>query len=395
MTSTTTPVAWKRMRNWAFATGLALSGVALSACGSSSDDAGSDSSTTAAASSSTDTSTGSDALADLTKPLDAYPVPTDAVDAKALSGKTIYYIPISQQAPQFSITAKGLTAAAAKVGAKVQVCDGKGTPTDIGACVGQATSAKAAAIIVDAIPYGLAANGLDAAQKAGIPVIVGNNIPDEAHPASKTLAYVGPEAGGDMEKALARFVIADSDGKANLLINADTDGPSPLAWVKEGQQIFDDECPDCKVATNNVSSANFNLVVPSTSSALLKDPNITYVQSQYEQFLQPTQTAIQQASRTGIKVLDGAAGIASVKAVEAGTLVATAGQASTYQGWVYLDAVARLTAGSAVPDYTIPVRLFTKDTLGDTKVTEAAQDSGEWFGPTTFTDDFAKLWGVA
>jgi len=372
----------------------ALLAAALTACGSGSGGSAG-SSGSAAAKGGSGSSLPSDVAA-LTKPLASYPVPTQAVaNAKSLAGKTIYYIPISQQAPQFTITAKTLTAAAAKVGVKVQICDGKGTPTDISACIGQGTQAQAAAIIVDAIPYVLAANALDAAQKAKIPVIIGNNIPDSAHPASKTLAYVGENAGAAMETALAKWVIADSDGKADILINGDTDGPSPVSWLAQGTKVYSDSCSGCKVTTNKVSSSNFSLVGSSTSSALLKNPSIDYVESQYEQFLQPTQTGIQQTSRTGIKVIDGAAQLSSVQAVKNGSLAVAAGQASAYEGWVYMDAVLRMATGQTLPTYTIPVRLFTKDTLAGTDVSETGQDSGSWFGPTRFTDQFAKLWGVA
>jgi ribose transport system substrate-binding protein len=218
---------------------------------------------------------------------------------------------------------------------------------------------------------------------------------DEDHPASATLAYVGENAGSDQQKALAEWTIADSGGKADLLINQNTDGPSPAAFVDAGKQVFSEKCPDCKVTINGVSSSNFSLVPSSTSAALLKDPNIGYVQSQFEQFLQPTQAGIQSASKTGLKVITGAAELSSLKALQSGQIQAAAGQAASYQAWADIDAVLRMMQGKQAPDYDIPVRLFTQDSVADLDVTEDALESGEWFGPTTFTDDFKKLWGVA
>jgi ribose transport system substrate-binding protein len=387
-------------------TGLAAAlAASLAACGSGSGATSDPSSSAAPGSSGSAGSAGSSSsasgsglaaeVAALTKPLNSYPVPTAKVgDVSSLSGKTIYYIPISQQAPQFTITANALTAAAKTVGMKVQVCDGKGTPSDINACVGQATQAKAAAIIADAIPYVLAANSLGAAQKAGIPVVIGNNVPDKGVTQSKTLAYVGYDSGSAMEAALAKWITMTSGGNANVLINEDTDGPSPAVFASAGQKVFDNECSGCKVTVNKVSSSNFSLVPSSTSAALLKDPSITYVESQYEQFLQATQAGVQQTSRK-VTTVDGAAQLDSVKAVANGTVAAAAGQASAYEGWVFLDAVLRMSTGDKLPTYTIPVRLFTKDTVTAADQTEQAQDTGSWFGPTTFTSDFEKLWGVA
>lgn len=371
----------------------AVAAASLAACGSSSNGAAKSSS---GASGDTATSALAAQVAALTKPLKAYPVPTTPIsNVKSLSGKTIYYIPITQQAPQFTITAQALTAAADKVGMTVQICNGNGTPTTISACVNQATAAKAAGIIADAIPYVLAANAFGAAQAAHIPVIIGNQIPTPGHPASKYLAYVGSAAGSAMEEALAKWIILNSGGNANVLINMDTDGPSPVVFESAGQKVFTADCASCKITVNKVSTANFSLVASSTSSALLKNPNVNYVESEYEQFLQFTQTGIQQTSRTGITVVDGAAQLASLQAVKNGSIDAAAGQASAYQGWVYLDALMRMDLGDTLPAYTIPVRLFTKGTIGSVSVTAQAQDSGAWFGPTNYPSLFEKLWGVS
>lgn len=386
-----------RVRHWAAAGTAVVFGASLAACGSSNSTSGSTGGDSPAATSSgSGTSALAGEVAALDKPLDSYPLPTEAIqNVSSLAGKTIYYIPITLQAPQFAATEKELDQAAAAAGLKVQVCDGKGTPTDINACVTQATSAKAAAIVTDAIPYGLAANSLDAAQKAKIPVVINSQVVDSSHPASATLAYVGENAGSDQQVALAKWTIMDSQGKADVLINQNTDGPSQAVFVSAGKKVFASDCPDCKVTINEVSSANFSLVPSSTSAALLKDPNVTYVQSQFEQFLQPTQAGIQSAGKTGLKVIAGAAELSSLKALKSGQIQAAAGQATSYQAWVDVDAVLRMMLGSQVPDYTIPVRLFTKDSVADLKVTDAALASGEWFGPTTFPDDFKKLWGLA
>lgn len=390
MSSTTPPVARKRVRTWALATGLALSSVAMSACGSASG-TGSDSS---AASPSSSALAGE--VAQLTKPLDALPVPTEPVgDISSLKGKTVYYIPLTQQAPEFAVAGKGLTAALTRAGLKIQICDGKGTPTDINACVVQATEAKAGAIVIDAVAYGMAANSLDAAQQAGIPIVSSDNIPDPDHPESKTLIYEAYDTGSLMDEALAKYVALDSGGKADLLVNVDTDGPSPMKYATDGATAFAAACPSCKRTTNQVSSANFSLVPSSTSAALLKDPNVNYVESQFAQFLQPTQTGIQQTSRTDIKVVTGAADLNTLKAVQDGSIAAAAAQAPAFTGWVDADAALRMMLGKTPPKYTIPIRLFTKDTMGDVTLTDADEQNAVWFGPAGFQDEFAKLWGVS
>jgi ribose transport system substrate-binding protein len=79
-------------------------------------------------------------------------------------------------------------------------------------------------------------------------------------------------------------------------------------------------------------------------------------------------------------------------------LYASVGQASAYQGWADADAVLRMmtgTPGDKLPQYTIPIRLFTRDNIGSVALTAEAQASGEWFGPSDYPGSFLKLWGLS
>jgi ribose transport system substrate-binding protein len=339
-------------------------------------------------------------VAELEKAGDSYPVPTGQISGvDAVKGKTVYYIPITQQAPQFAVTQAALTAAFGKVGVQLQVCNGNATPTGIAACLSQATKAQAGAIITDAIPYALASNAFDAAEQAGIPVLNTNQTADTAHPAAAKLGYIYA-AGSAQMVAVADWIIADSGGKANVVINQSTDGPSPVAFVAAAKDEFAQQCPDCTVTINPISSANFALIPSSTSSALLKNPSAKYVVSEFDQYLQPTLGGVQQAGKiASVKGVSGAAQLSGLKMMAAKNfLYASVGQASSYQGWADADAVLRMmtgVTGDKLPEYTIPTRLFTRDNIGDVPLTEQAEASGEWFGPADYTGSFLKLWGLS
>lgn len=332
----------------------------------------------------------------LTQPLDAYPMPNEAVEGvAALAGGTVYYVPITLRAPQFAVTQAGIEAAAEAAGLNVQVCDGQGNPTGVSSCVDQATQAKATGIVLDGIPYDLAANSIDAAQGAGIPVIISNQITDERHPVSATFAYV-PPAGSEQLLALTKWITLDSDGTANILFNRATDGASQKAYVEAATSALPEICPGCTATVYDVSSANFAQIPASTSSALLKNPDIDYLVSEFAEYLHPASDGVQQAGMTGkVQMLAAAAALSSIEEVSKGGLAAVTAQAAAYQGWVDLDAVLRLVAGQEVPEYTIPIRLFTPESAADVTLTTEAEQSGEWFGPTTFTEQFATLWGTA
>ena len=353
------------------------------------------------ASVSTSVSAGSSPLAaevaKLSEPVTSFPVPTEPITgAKALAGKTVYYIPITQQAPAFTVTAAALTEALGVAGIKTQVCDGGANPSSIAGCVNQAVGAKALGIVTDAIPYAMAANALDSAEKAGIPVLVADQIPDPAHPAGDKLAYQ-EGAGTEMLEAVAKWIVVDSGGKAQVVLNQGTDNPSSIQYAVAAPKVFADECPACKVTVNTVNAANFALIAPSTRSAILKTPGVNYVVSEFDIYLQPTMGGVQQAGKAAaVKGASSAATLASLKMIENKTFLnADAAQALPYQGWTLADAIMRMALGQKVLALDVPFRLFTRDNIAGLDLTEGAEASGAWFGPIAFKDQFRKVWGLS
>lgn len=334
-------------------------------------------------------------LADLLEPRDEYPVPdSPAGDVASLAGSTVYYVPLTQQAPQFAVTGVAVTEAFAAVDIDVQICNGNATPTDVSACITQATQAAATAIITDAVPYGMAANAFDAAQAAGIPVVQNNNAASAEHPESDTLLY-SPDGSAEQILGMLQWIEQDSEGDGVVLMNKAADGASvPIST--EALEQAPTICPDCNVVLNEVTSANFGLIAPSTSSALLRQPDAEYVVAQYAIHLQPTQGGVEAAGRAAdIKGVTGASQLGALQqlASENFLYVAT-GQASVFQGWVSADIAMRAVLGTDIPEYEIPVRVFTRDTIGDVTLTPEAEASGEWFGPATFREAFLANWGA-
>lgn len=332
-------------------------------------------------------------VADFMKPRDSYTMPTEAVkDGNALKGKTLHYIPIAIQAPQFSLTAQVLKTAAAAVGADLRVCDGAGTPPTIAQCIdGAINDSTTGAIILDGFFLGMAANSVAAAQAAGIPVISSNQAVNDAFPASKTLGYV-TAPGRQMFVEVASWISLDSGGKANELVLQSADGPIQKTFIASGMDEVKKDCPDCTISTLDATSANFGKISSDLSSKLLSDPNIDYVNAQFAQFLPVVLPVV---GGKNIKVGTGASTLGALQAVAGGQVAAASGQSATFGAWALVDIALRMVNGQKVFDYELPTRLFTADNIKDVTLTEAAEASGEWYGPTTFTDDFKKLWGLA
>jgi ribose transport system substrate-binding protein len=324
---------------------------------------------------------------------ESFEVPSEPVDVSGWEGRTVYYVPLTAQISVFQVYGEKIGEALESVGADLQICDGGSNPSQISGCIDQAVGASAAAIITDNVPYGMAANSLDGARAAGIPVLIANQIPDPAFPADDSLAYVqGPAT--EMITSVADWIIADSDGTATVVLQKVTDNPSTVAWADAAEQEIDERCPDCTVVVNEVSASNFPLIPSSTSSALLANPDARYVLAEFEHFVQPTQGGVQQSPNAAqIKIVSSAATLTGLQMLaDGGPLHADAGQNFAYQGWATADALFRLTAGKETPEYDYSFRLFTQDNIADLDLSGEGQASGSWYGPTDFADDFAALW---
>lgn len=328
------------------------------------------------------------------EPRDSFEVPSEPVDPSALSGRTVYYIPLTAQNKVFQLYGERIGEALETVGVDLQICDGGANPSQVGGCLDQAIGAGAAAIVTDSIPYGMAANGIEAARSAGIPVILGNQIPDDAQPADETLAYVKAPT-SEMVATVADWMIVDSGGEATVVLQKVTDNPSTVAYAEAGEEAFADRCPDCTVAVNEISASNFPLIPSSTSAAILSNPDTSYVLSEFEAFVQPTIGGIQQTPNAAqIQIGTAAASLAGLQQLaDDQQLQANVAQNFRYQGWATADAIFRLVAGLEVPEYDVSYRLFTTENIGDIELTEEAQATGEWFGPTDYEQQFAALWG--
>ncbi|TML81645.1 MAG: hypothetical protein E6G07_04530, partial [Actinobacteria bacterium] len=104
-------------------------------------------------------------VAALAKPTTSFPPPGPQLkNVKSLSGKTVWYIPITDKVEFFQAVTSGLRTALGKAGVQLKTCSGEANPSATAACVNQAVNARAGAVIVDAIPIAVAAQAFEAAK---------------------------------------------------------------------------------------------------------------------------------------------------------------------------------------------------------------------------------------
>jgi ribose transport system substrate-binding protein len=324
-----------------------------------------------------------------------YPVPTASVPGvSSLKGRTVYFVPLLAAIPTFAVAAQTMKAALARAGLSIQVCDAQATPSGAAACVNQATTANAAGIVLDAIPYVMADNALNAAQAKGIPILVADQLPMTPGTASTGKVTYLPGA-QDQPSDLAWWTIVDSGGKANEIFAQENDNPSAIAAAVSGQGIIRKYCPGCALTVKPITATTNALLASATSANILAHPGIDYYYTQYEDSLQPTIQGIQQSGKSGIS-LSVAAGTVDGLGLLKGNSVVKAVEVvdEAYEGWALTDEILRMATKTAPVTETIPDRLFSKDNVGSIQITPAAQASGVWFGDTSYQGEFAKLWGV-
>lgn len=325
----------------------------------------------------------------------SYPVPTATVPGVSqVRGRTVYYIPLVQQIPGFVVTAQVMRQALSRVGLSQQVCDGQGQPSAIAACVQQAIAANAAGIVLDAIPYGMVQNALDSAKGKGIPIVIADQLAPSGTTNTDQVTYV-PGA-TSQPSAIAWWLIADSQGKANVIIAEEADSPSSKQYVTDSLPIYQQYCPACKVTVKTITATTDALLASATSSNILTNPNAGYYYTEFEDSLQPTVQGIQQSGRSSSVSLSVAGGSVDGLGLLKGSTVVKAVVAvdQAYAGYALTDEILRMMTKSAPVDEPYPTRLFTKQNINSIQVTTAAQANGEWFGDNSFEASYTKLWAV-
>ena len=342
-------------------------------------------------------------VAALAKPTTSFPPPGPQLgNVKSLSGKTVWYIPITDKVEFFQAVTSGLRTALGNAGVKLKTCSGEANPSATAACVNQAVNARAGAVIVDAIPIAVAAQAFEAAKASNIPVLVTDqDPPPPGVPGAvkgigdSKLAYTLNAL--DLQKAAADWIIADSNGNANVLVSELTDSPSTQAWIEKGALgEFRTYCPGCKTTLSKINIASLQLVPSKTSSDLLRNQDANYVLAEFDATLQPIQAGAQTAGfAKKVKAVSSSGLLGPLQQIKSGGFVhADVGIDYAYQGWAIADEVFRMMLGQPPAVEKVPNRLFTKENVGSLKLTPAAEATGEWFGSTDFKSMFTKLWGL-
>lgn len=336
---------------------------------------------------------------DQSKEFSSVATPGPALDVSSLKGKTVFWIPITSQAPVFFVEQAAATEAFAAAGIKLQLCDGEANPAAVAKCVNQAIAAKAGGIISTSIPPEFAQQAYNSAIAAGIPLEF-VNAKDATVPAGwEKLAASFPSNFVEQAKINNDLIIKDSGGKANVLMIKVTDSSVTTHAFDVGMKKYlEDNCPGCAIDTVEVGSTTVSNLAAQVSAALVKNPNIDYVFPEFDSFAAPVVQAIRQLNKSSsVKVLTMLGQLDGLQRVRDGAAFADTGYSLAALGWNETDIMLRLMLGQT-PDVTVyrtPIRTFTSSNIGNFELTQAGWLSGKWTSEDDFRAMYKKLWAVS
>jgi ribose transport system substrate-binding protein len=200
----------------------------------------------------------------------------------------------------------------------------------------------------------------------------------------------GPKDVNEYGQIIANWVVADSNGKANILLQEVNDFPILKDYVTGFKQVVQKDCPSCKITElNNTIAQLGGQIVPAVVAALQKDRSINYVSTVNGPFLTGLPAALAAAGLTKVKICGESGDVQNLTNVKSGKEGAYTGLALHHASFLAMDMVLRNMEGMSYDkegDGGAPKQLLTKDV--DFKI----QNSFDV--PPDYANQFKKLWLV-
>jgi ribose transport system substrate-binding protein len=332
-----------------------------------------------------------------TKQVSSYPAQQTISGISQLKGKSVWYIPIGASVPILAAFGSGMQQALAKVGISYHVCDGKFVPTNAAACISQAETNGASAVVTGYIDYASMPTSFNSLVAHHIPVLIAGEAPDGGKTSHAQLAFFNAIGTLDlMQKLDMDAVIAASKGQAHIIYLGVTDSPQTLAGASYGHQYLTSHCSGCQLTEINYNTASINKVPSQVSSALISHPDTTYVVDELDAAAQYSVQGIQSAGYTNkVKLAATNGALDSLQRIKAGTVqFVDIGTSPIYEGWQFAGGILAMMQGQT-PTFTPGVvRVFNSGTVKDLTLSPGAYTTNAWYGSDAYEQTFLTAWGV-
>ncbi|MDQ2700418.1 MAG: sugar ABC transporter substrate-binding protein [Actinomycetota bacterium] len=317
-------------------------------------------------------------------------VPAEIIAGEPFTPKAdgfIYHVGCDQSLEGCAKQAKSLEAATKALGYKFELCDGGSTPDRIASCFTNAVNAKPDAIVTNGISSTDAGDSYTAVADSGIPHIAMftgdpiGKVPGVVTEVAGNVCVTGAED-------LANWIIADSDGEANVLF-VGTETFNCNAQRLEGFSNQMKKCETCELDTLQFSIDSIQSTLPQQIQAELQsNADIDYIVGTFDSVALAAADIVRQAGKAdSIKVAGFDGDGPNLELIRQGDVQAadmTTG--GDEPGWVAADAAARVIAGEKVETTTPVTKLLVEE--------DNVNDIGDTYtGPEGFEEQFKSLWG--
>ena len=329
-------------------------------------------------------------------PLNKWTAPGPKVNASALKGKTIAYIPDAPSLPYTKAVYAGFKQAAHLVGAKSLFLSNNSTPSGWEQNISEAISAHVAAIVLQGIPSGLVRVAIKQANSAKIPVVETSDATIHT-PLQPGIAAQVQFPVEEVGKVMAAYTIAQSDGHVNAAVIDSSTASASIPLIKGIKAEFSATCPRCTVKVVTVAIATWATKIPQQIATLLQsDHKLNWLIPLFDSempYVVPTVVSAGAQRRVHAVSFNATPGIMKYLANRQ-VLLGDVGNPEAWFGYEFMDQIVRLLSGKhALPttkEYD-PIRLLDKANF-TAKTLKEPQTA--WYGKANFAVGFAKLWEV-
>jgi ribose transport system substrate-binding protein len=379
---------------------VAAAGFLLTACGSASVGSGDASSSAPAAGASSSAPAANDpVVADAKAFVEAslaakegFTPPSTGPKAQK-AGSTIVYVAADLTNGGVNAVGEGVKEAAAKIGWKVTVIDGKASAQGRTDALNQALASKPAGIVLGGFDAKEQASVIKQATDLKIPV-VGWHAGAAPGPDTANGLFTNVTTDPlEVSAIAAKFAIADSDGTAGVAIF--TDSQYEIAVAKaDAIKAEIEKCTTCTVLEYQDSPiAEADSRMPGVISGLLQKhgDKMTYLLAINGNYFGGARAALKDAGKPGDgppkSVAAGDGDAAEFQRIRTGDYqAATVAEPLLLQGWQLVDELNRAVAGEAASTFVAKPGLVTK----------ANAPTGDVFDPASgYRDIYAKIWAGA
>jgi ABC-type sugar transport system substrate-binding protein len=267
-----------------------------------------------------------------------------------------------------------------------------------GPAMQQAIDAGVDYIAITGQPPALYEPQLKQAKAAGIPIISGN---DTTPPNPAEGVYTQFEDGrtyGKEAQQTVEWLLNKYEGEAQHIAYVTiADYPILEAGYEYLQKTAEKYCSECSTSEIVLTPEELGAgKAPSKIVATLQsDPEINALDFTVPDLLGGVGTALQSAGIEGVKMLGVAFGHSPevLKGIESGEVSAWVAQPVSYEAWLMVDSMARLSEGMPLTEEHSASVLPTW-VIDDPSAFKYLEPNQQWEGPPGFEGEFESLWGV-